>query len=941
MQVNGKARRVANKVMIGVLCLVAHTSLALQAQAQRMTGGSMLPGDRPFADQGTSPPPAAGVDWSRAVVDSTMKRYPNPSDVGSWGYAKALFLFGEYLVWRRTGDPRYLQYVKGWVDAHVDAQGNLDHKTESLDSIMPGNLLLLLYQETKEEKYKLAADKIRQRLDTYPRTADGGFWHATGASRAHQLWGDGVFMGMPFLVRYGRLFGETANANDEAAKQLIVYASHLQSPEGLLYHAYDESGTAAWVDRASHHSAEFWCRAMGWFGMTLIDVLDVLPAHDPKRPQLIAILQDLVRGLAKYQDTQTGLWYQVVDKGSTPGNWLETSSSSMYSYVISTAVRRGYVDKKYEATAKKGYRGVLAKISLDSDGLANITDICEGTNVADLAYYFARKRNVNDFHGLGAFLIMNEYFLTGESAMELTSPARNTFKIAVTNPTNESRVEDVVLRVAEIQRTIPGFTALNATVRTGDSKTSVKDAPADAIELPSQADDLDGDGKPDELAFQIELRPKQTRVVDVFYGSPSPLAGNYPKRTDARFAKHYDGMGWESESTAWRLYFDKRNAIDLWGKRKSGLYLETFAAPGYKYQEESPQGRDIYNVGKSLGAGGVGAWVDGHTMPVSDVADRSWRIISAGPVRSIVEFKYDGWKVGGRGVTLTSRITQWAGERGYEHQVTLNGPDDFPLVAGISRKPGLREVDGDPCSLAVWGHQVVKPGTGATDSLPDQNLGLAIMVPEAPQGCRLAGDPLNYLVKPPLQGGNARWYVLAAWDQEENKPVRGVKEFTTLVRQEAARLQRPASVVFLSSPQANQRNQSPTGSLAVPSAPDAVKYFSSAEVRASFEKGSPLVNKDGRTYAVITGRRDKPGQSELHEKDTDVFYILEGSATFVTGGKMVDPKPSAPGEVRGSAIEGGEAHTLSKDDVIVIPAGVPHWFKDVQGTLLYFVVKVQ
>jgi mannose-6-phosphate isomerase-like protein (cupin superfamily) len=131
------------------------------------------------------------------------------------------------------------------------------------------------------------------------------------------------------------------------------------------------------------------------------------------------------------------------------------------------------------------------------------------------------------------------------------------------------------------------------------------------------------------------------------------------------------------------------------------------------------------------------------------------------------------------------------------------------------------------------------------------------------------------------------------------------------------------------------------GPAAGPAVPDTVKYFSSADVRASFEKSAPLMNKDGRSYWVITGRRDKPGPSELHEKDTDVFYVLEGSATFVTGGKMVAPQTTAPGEVRGSGIEGGEIRKLSKDDVIVIPAGVPHWFKDVPGTFLYFVVKVQ
>ena len=126
---------------------------------------------------------------------------------------------------------------------------------------------------------------------------------------------------------------------------------------------------------------------------------------------LVGHLGLLVKAWARYQDEKTGLWYQVVDKGNDPANWLETSSSSMYTYVTAMAVDRGYVEKKYAAGVNRGYAGVLTKISLDKDGQTNITDICEGTNVADLAYYFARKRNTNDFHGLGAFLIMNEKFM--------------------------------------------------------------------------------------------------------------------------------------------------------------------------------------------------------------------------------------------------------------------------------------------------------------------------------------------------------------------------------------------------------------------------------------------------------------------------------------------------------------------------------------------------
>jgi unsaturated rhamnogalacturonyl hydrolase len=135
---------------------------------------------------------------------------------------------------------------------------------------------------------------------------------------------------------------------------------------------------------------------------------------------LIKIVLRLVKDLARYQDPKTGLWYQIVDKTTDPNNWQETSSSSMFTYLIDVAVKRGYVSKKYEKVAQRGYRGVMSKVSVGEDGLVNITDICEGTNVADLAYYYGRKRPINDFHGLGAFLIMNEEFHGSRTSMQQT-----------------------------------------------------------------------------------------------------------------------------------------------------------------------------------------------------------------------------------------------------------------------------------------------------------------------------------------------------------------------------------------------------------------------------------------------------------------------------------------------------------------------------------------
>jgi unsaturated rhamnogalacturonyl hydrolase len=354
-----------------------------------------------------STPPS--TDWSKAVVESTIKRFPTAESLKGWGYAKSLYLYGEYLVYLRTKDKRYLEHIKSWIDLHIDDQGTINRPINALDYMLPGNLLLILYQETKQQKYKLAADSIRKTFDNYPRTKDGGFWHATNTSRQWQLWADGVFMSLPFLARYGKMFGDSAYANDEVTRQILIYYKHLNDPAtGLLWHAYDESGAQPWADPATHQSGFHWCRAIGWFGMTLIQILEILPTNHPKRNALIQIVQQLAKAYEKYQDPKTGLWYQVVDKGDVEGNWLETSSSCMFTYMMWMGARRGYLSKHYAEVALKGYRGVLTRLSMGADGLTSLVDICEGTNVSDLAYYFARKRNVNDFHGLGAFLIMNE-----------------------------------------------------------------------------------------------------------------------------------------------------------------------------------------------------------------------------------------------------------------------------------------------------------------------------------------------------------------------------------------------------------------------------------------------------------------------------------------------------------------------------------------------------
>src|SRR5437764_10369488 len=125
-----------------------------------------------------------------------------------------------------------------------------------------------------------------------------------------------------------------------------------------------------------------------------------------------------------------------------------------------------------------------------------------------------------------------------------------------------------------------------------------------------------------------------------------------------------------------------------------------------------------------------------------------------------------------------------------------------------------------------------------------------------------------------------------------------------------------------------------------PSAP--VTYFEKSKVDAAFAKGAILLDgSDGRNYMVHASRREKPGQAEVHTKDADVIYVLQGSATFITGGEAVDGKTIAPDEIRGSGINGGETRKIAKGDVIIVPHGVPHQFLEVTNPFLYYVVKVR
>jgi unsaturated rhamnogalacturonyl hydrolase len=179
---------------------------------------------------------------------------------------------------------------------------------------------------------------------------------------------------------------------------------------GLLYHAWDDSKQAKWANPETGLSAEFWGRAIGWYAVAILDILDCLPADYPKRQEFIDAEIDIIKALVRYQDESTGLWYQVVNRGDDPANWHETSCTSLYTYSISKAIKTGILGREYETYAKKGYEGVINSLTYEGEELI-VSNICIGTGVGPYEFYLKRPTVANDLHGMGAFVLMcSEYW---------------------------------------------------------------------------------------------------------------------------------------------------------------------------------------------------------------------------------------------------------------------------------------------------------------------------------------------------------------------------------------------------------------------------------------------------------------------------------------------------------------------------------------------------
>jgi unsaturated rhamnogalacturonyl hydrolase len=364
---------------------------------------------------------AAGddVSWAERMALSEMERRGDSLSFGKdprgyWAYETGVFLKGLEALWIETGNAKYFDYLKTTIDSFLESDGTIKtyrHDDFNLDNINCGKLLLTLYEKTKEERYRKAALLLMKQLEGQPRTHEGGFWHKK--IYPYQMWLDGVYMSSPFLAQFAKMYNRPAGF-DEVANQILWIETHTRdSRTGLLYHGWDESRAQEWADPSTGCSRSFWGRAMGWYAMALVDTLDFMPGKHPARQAIIDILKRMSKAVARYQDSRTGLWYQVVDQGERRGNYLEASASSMFVYALAKGVRKGYLAREYAAVAQRGYEGLIRHLIIrNPDGKVSLTQICSVGGLGGAQkrngtfdYYVSEPVVTNDLKGVGAFIL--------------------------------------------------------------------------------------------------------------------------------------------------------------------------------------------------------------------------------------------------------------------------------------------------------------------------------------------------------------------------------------------------------------------------------------------------------------------------------------------------------------------------------------------------------
>ena len=374
------------------------------------------------------------------TVQSELQRCPTAAELDGlqgrlkWNYTTGLEL-------KAFLDCSYMdellpvrEYVRDWYEAIIDSTGAIGggykEANYSLDHICPGWTLLKLVKSYPEEKYFKAIEQLYRQLQAQPRNAEGGFWHKQ--IYPDQMWLDGLYMAMPFYAEYTRDYVadslRSAHYEDIVHQFSLAYEHCYDPANGLLRHAWDASQRMFWCDPQTGQSAHAWGRALGWYCMALVEVIDILDQDSRFEDKTLpSILSSVFASLLKVADPETGLWYQVIDCPGREGNYLEATCNAMFAYAMLKGVRLGVLDGVDEKMACQTYEQMVKTfVTVDDAGVVDLNECCAvaglgGKQMRSGKYdYYVNETIVkNDPKGMGPLIwAMHEYEQYHENKLE-------------------------------------------------------------------------------------------------------------------------------------------------------------------------------------------------------------------------------------------------------------------------------------------------------------------------------------------------------------------------------------------------------------------------------------------------------------------------------------------------------------------------------------------
>lgn len=354
------------------------------------------------------------------------------TDRNMWNYEDGCLLIGLRAMYQATGDNFYLNALRSFTDRYIEVDGNIRNYVAAeynLDYIPAGCVLYTLYDKTCEPRYRKAIETLEEQLRHQPRTPCGSFWHK--AIYPNQVWLDGLYMGLPFHANYAIRFGDES-ALDDIMLQFRNARKYLYDEKtGLYYHAWNETKDVFWADPKTGLSPNFWTRAIGWYLMALADIYGMIPDNRTDLiDEMAALWKEAIDGMLRWQEKDSGLFYQLPALLNEKRNYLETSGSLMVAYSLLKGARLDVLtEPEYRAAGEKILVGIELRKFTVHDGKVELHGICKGAGLGPTGnlhrngtvdYYLSEDVVHDEQKGVGVCMMAYAEYLQAKQAGALT-----------------------------------------------------------------------------------------------------------------------------------------------------------------------------------------------------------------------------------------------------------------------------------------------------------------------------------------------------------------------------------------------------------------------------------------------------------------------------------------------------------------------------------------